>query len=75
VGLRKGYLNYLLSLPNGRVELRRTFLKRLAKGESFKAICEDLGLPWNLTCDELGFDSSHTEEPYWPPKEERHETI
>ncbi len=72
---RDDYLRYLLEKPDGRVELRRTFLKRLAKGESFKAICEDLWLPWNLTCAELGFHSSHIEEAYWPPKVEQHETI
>lgn len=71
---RKDYLDYLLEQPGGRAELRQQFMKRLAKGETFKAICEDLRLPWNATCAELGFHSSHAEEPYWPPKEVQHET-
>lgn len=71
---RKDFLFHLLEQPDGHAKLRQTFLKRLAKGESFKAICEDLWLPWNATCAELGFHPSHAEEPYWP-KEEQHETI
>ncbi|MDP2824707.1 MAG: hypothetical protein Q8O52_18750 [Sulfuritalea sp.] len=52
----------------GRAELRRAFLDRIVVGESFKAICEEMKLPWIMTCKELGIDDSHLAEVYFPKK-------
>lgn len=64
---RERRLCYLLDIQ-GRAGLRRAFLDRIAAGESFKAICEEMKLPWVMTCKELGIDDWHLYEPYFTKK-------
>lgn len=72
---RDQFLIDWLRQPNGREQLRCIFRARLGRGESYKSICEHMGLPWNVTCKELGIDSSHLEESYYPPKQGAYEEI
>lgn len=70
--VRNAILQAYLDRPGGRETLCAIFWRRINRGASFKEVCEDLRLPWNKTCMELGIDSSHLQDAYYPPKENDH---
>jgi hypothetical protein len=63
---RKRILNAWLAKPNGRELLARIVASRMAQGLAFKAICEDLQLPWNLTRKVLNLDAEILDDAYHP---------
>lgn len=72
---RKRILNAWLSKPNGRELLARIFSSRMAAGTGFKAICEDMELPWNLTRKALNLDAVILDDAYHPPPRYSHAEI
>ncbi len=72
---RKHILQAWLSRPNGREFLARIFSSRMAAGAGFKAICEDMELPWNLTRKALNLDAVILDDAYHPPPRCNHAEI
>jgi hypothetical protein len=72
---RKRILQSWLSRPNGRELLARIFSSRMAAGTGFKAICEDMELPWNLTRKALNLDAVILDDAYHPPPRYSHAKV
>jgi hypothetical protein len=72
---RNRILQSWLSRPNGRELLARIVASRMARGSGFKAICEDMQLPWNLTRKALNLDAVILDDAYHPPPRCNHAEI